>query len=60
VKAADLIRNTVGRVVDAVDAELWKIEQREAFRERHVIPPGQEAQYQRRELLRRHTSERDQ
>lgn len=54
----DFIRSVTEHVVDAVDAELWRIEQRQKLREQHTIPPGQEIRYQRRELLRRH-SERD-
>jgi hypothetical protein len=60
VNAADLVRHVTSRIVDAVDAEVWRIEQRQKWREQHTIPPGREAEYQRRELLRRHTpTERD-
>lgn len=41
------IRSVTDRVVDAVDAELWRIEQREKLRQQHTIRPGEEAKYQR-------------
>lgn len=57
-RPVDVVRAVTDRVLDVVDEKVWQLEQRQAFRERHVIPPGQEARYERREYLRRHT-ERD-